>query len=218
MDLKDLNNIDLNDLVEEVKNFDINKIGSWSSLVQGIVIGVFCAGLAFAGYWFLIKDEFENLERAERKEQQLRDTFEDRQQKAANLDDYKQQLAQMEESFGAMLRQLPGETEIANLLQDISQTRASVGLDEELFRPESERPRDFYAEAPIRIRVVGDFHQMGKFASGLAALPRIVTLNNVNISQGGGNRDSQPGETLVMEATAMTYRYLDGNELQQTNN
>lgn len=214
MDLKDLNNIDLNDLVEEVKNFDVNKVGSWSPLVQGIVIGILCALLAFAGYWFLIKDEFENLERVERKEQQLRSTFEDRQQKAANLDDYKEQLAEMEESFGAMLRQLPGETEIANLLQDISQTRASVGLDEELFRPESERPRDFYAEAPIRIRVVGDFHQMGEFASGLAALPRIVTLNNVNISQAG---DNQPGATLVMEATAMTYRYLDDSG-PQTNN
>ncbi len=213
MDLKDLNNIDINDLVEEIKNFDINKVGSWSSMAQGIAIGVLCVMVAFAGYWFLIKDEFENLERVERQEQQLRSTFEERQHRAANLDDYKQQLEEMRESFGAMLRQLPGETEIANLLQDISQTRASVGLDEELFRPETERPRDFYAEAPIRIRVIGNFHQMGELASGLAALPRIVTLNDVSIRQRGG-RDGRPGESLVMEATAMTYRYLDDREMR----
>ena len=211
MDLKDLNNIDINDLVEEVKNFDINNIGAWSPMARGIIIGVLCVLVVFAGYWFLIKDELETLERVERQEQQLRDTFEDRQHRAANLDDYKQQLEEMRDSFGAMLRQLPSETEIANLLQDISQTRAEVGLDEELFRPDSERPRDFYAEAPIRIRVIGDFHQMGEFASGLAALPRIVTLNEVNIRQRGG-RDAAPGQSLVMEATAMTYRYLDERE------
>ena len=214
MDLKDLNNIDVNDLINEIRNIDLNNVGSWPAAARGAVIVVLCVAIAFSGYWFLIRGELETHSQLQARESQLRSTFEDRQSKAVNLDNYRDQLEEMRESFGTMLRQLPSETEIANLLQDISQTRASVGLEEELFRPQSERPRDFYAEAPIQIRVIGTFHQLGEFASGLAALPRIVTLNDVSIRQQGRGRDSTPGDSLVMEATAMTYRYLDDSEIE----
>jgi len=122
----------------------------------------------------------------------------------ANLDAYKRELVQMRISFGTLLRQLPSQTEIANLLQDISQTRAAVGLDEDLFKPEPERPKEFYAEAPIRIRVTGTYHQFGQFASGLAALSRIVTLDGIDIKPAGKDAEGK----LVMEAIATTYRYL----------
>lgn len=166
--------------------------------------------IAFAGYWLFIRDQYAMLEQTRAQEGELRAAFEAKQQKVANLDAYKQQLEQMRISFGTLLRQLPSQTEIANLLQDISQTRVAVGLDEDLFKPEAERPKEFYAEAPIKIRVIGTYHQFGEFASGLAALPRIVTLDGIDIKPAGKDADGK----LVMDATAMTYRYLaqDGHK------
>jgi type IV pilus assembly protein PilO len=145
------------------------------------------------------------LERAQEDEKTLRVTFENKQRKAANYDAYKNQLAEIEQSFGTMLRQLPGETEIPSLIVDISQTGLAAGLQEKLFQPQNESPKDFYAEKPIRIRLSGGYHEIANFVSGIAALPRIVTLHNINITP----ENSDEFDELSIEVTAKTYRYLD---------
>jgi len=156
-----------------------------------------------AWYYLDIEEQYTDLARVEQTEQDLRQDFEIKQAKAANLDAYRAQLAEMEESFGAMLRQLPNRTEVADLLVDVSQTGLAAGLEFELFQPQGEVPKDFYAELPIKIRVVGDYHEFGEFVSGLASLPRIVTIHDVQI------KPRKTGTDLIMEATARTYRYLD---------
>jgi len=135
----------------------------------------------------------------------LRDVFENKQRKAANYDAYKAQLAQMEQSFGTMLRQLPGETEIPSLIVDISQTGLAAGLQERLFQPRPEIPKDFYAEKPITISLTGGYHEIANFVSGIAALPRIVTLHDINISAS----NPQEYDELTLSVTAKTYRYLE---------
>jgi type IV pilus assembly protein PilO len=164
--------------------------------------------LLFAGYWFDTRDQLAELDRHERKEKQLKDTFKAKVNKAANLEAYKQQMVEMEQSFGAMLKQLPSRTEVAELLVDISQTGLASGLEFELFKPQGEVPLEFYAELPIQLRVIGEYHEFGNFVSGVAALPRIVTLHDFSISP------QKEGGKLVMEAKAKTYRYLDEDELQ----
>jgi type IV pilus assembly protein PilO len=126
-----------------------------------------------------------------------------------NLEVYKQQLKDIERSFGALLRQLPGKTEVPNLLVDISQTGLAAGLQEKLFQPGAEQKRDFYAELPIHIRLTGSYHEFGEFVSGIAALPRIVTLHDIDIKP--ETKDSY--DTLTLDLTAKTYRYLDEEEL-----
>ena len=132
-------------------------------------------------------------------------SFENKQRKAANYDAYKAQLAQIEQSFGTMLRQLPGETEIPSLIVDVSQTGLAAGLQEKLFQPQPEIPKDFYAEKPIKIRLSGGYHEIANFVSGVAALPRIVTLHDINITP--ENQDAF--DQLSIEVTAQTYRYID---------
>ena len=134
----------------------------------------------------------------------MRASFEAKQRKAANFEAYKAQLQEIEQSFGTMLRQLPGKTEVPSLLVDISQTGLAASLDEKLFQPNPEMRKDFYAELPIKIRVIGDYHEFGEFVSALAALPRIVTVHNVKIAPRKGESAG-----LQLEATAKTYRYLD---------
>ena len=129
--------------------------------------------------------------------------------KAVNLDLYKQQLKDIERSFGALLRQLPGKTEVPNLLVDISQTGLSAGLEEKLFQPQGEQKKDFYAELPIKIRLTGSYHQFGQFVSGIAALPRIVTLHDIEIK----SESKDAYDQLSLELTAKTYRYLDEDEI-----
>jgi len=203
-------NVNLNEFTNELRNLDFNNVGTWSRAAKITVACMSSLIIAFAGYWLFIRDQYTTLEQIRAQEGELRAAFEAKQQKVANLDAYKQQLEQMRISFGTLLRQLPSQTEIANLLQDISQTRVAVGLDEDLFKPEAERPKEFYAEAPIKIRMIGTYHQFGEFASGLAALPRIVTLDGIDIKPAGKDADGK----LVMDATAMTYRYLaqDGHK------
>jgi type IV pilus assembly protein PilO len=147
------------------------------------------------------------------KESELRQTFEVKAKKAANLAAYEQQLSEMKESFGAMLRQLPNKTEVADLLVDISQTGLASGLEFELFKPQAEVPKEFYAELPISIRVKGTYHEFGNFVSGVAALPRIVTVHDINIEP---DKD-QDGE-LTMDILAKTYRYMDDDEQQAAAN
>lgn len=193
-------------VVEELQSLDVNDVGRWPTAFRvAVIVLVFVAVLGL-GIWFtIIKDKHPQLQRAQSDEQELRLTFENKQKKAANYDDYKSQLAEIEQSFGTMLRQLPGETEIPSLIVDISQTGLAAGLQEKLFQPQSEIPRDFYAEKPINIRLTGGYHEIGNFVSGIAALPRIVTLHNINITP----ENSDTFDSLSMEVVAQTYRYLD---------
>jgi type IV pilus assembly protein PilO len=146
------------------------------------------------------------LQKAEADELDLRAQFENKQQRAANLEAYKAQLGEMERSFGAMLRQLPGKTEVPNLLVDISQTGLAAGLQEKLFQPGSEKGNGFYAELPIKIKLVGSYHDFGNFVSGIAALPRIVTLHDIQITPVTPGKDY---DNLTMDVTAKTYRYIE---------
>jgi type IV pilus assembly protein PilO len=193
-------------VLEELQSLDVNDVGRWPPAFRIAVIAmVFALVVGLGVYWFIVKDKAPQLSRVQAEEQQLRLTFQNKQRKAANYDDYKKQLAQMEQSFGTMLRQLPGETEIPSLIVDISQTGLAAGLQEKLFEPQSEIPRDFYAEKPIKIRLTGGYHEIGNFVSGIAALPRIVTLHDINIVR----ENNQEFDNLSMEVTAKTYRYLD---------
>ena len=196
-------------LIEELQSLDVNDIGRWPLVFRVAVIALVFVAVTFAGIWFtIVKDKAPVLERAEAEEQELRVTFENKQRKAANYDAYKAQLAQIEQSFGTMLRQLPGETEIPSLIVDISQTGLAAGLQEKLFQPQAEMPRDFYAEKPIKIQLSGGYHEMANFVSGIAALPRIVTLHNITITpEQQGSYDS-----LSLEVTAKTYRYIEEAE------
>lgn len=193
-------------VVEELKSLDVNDVGRWPLPFRVAVIVILFVAVIGLGVWFtIVKDKGPQLERAQQEEQTLRQVFENKQRKAANYDEYRQQLAQIEESFGTMLRQLPAETEIPSLMVDISQTGLAAGLKEKLFAPQAEIPKDFYAEKPIRISLSGGYHEIANFVSGVAALPRIVTLHDIVITP------NSPGsyDELTMEVTAKTYRYLE---------
>jgi type IV pilus assembly protein PilO len=193
-------------VVDELRSLDVNDVGRWPLVFRAAVICVVFVIVVGAGIWFtIVKDKYPQLQRAQEDEQTLRVTFENKQRKAANYDAYKAQLAQIEQSFGTMLRQLPGETEIPSLIVDISQTGLASGLRERLFQPQPEVPKDFYAEKPIKIRLSGGYHEIANFVSGIAALPRIVTLHNINITP----EDQDNYDQLSLEVTAQTYRYLD---------
>lgn len=193
-------------VVEELQSLDINDVGRWPFLFRAaLIVLVFSVVLGLGIYWTIIQDKAPQLSRAQEDEQNLRVTFENKQRKAANYDAYKRQLSQIEQSFGTMLRQLPGETEIPSLIVDISQTGLAAGLQEKLFQPQAEIPKDFYAEKPIKIRLSGGYHEMANFVSGIASLPRIVTLHDISITPEA--QDSF--DRLSLEVTAKTYRYLD---------
>ena len=188
--------------LKELNELDYQDMGNWPLPAKAIAIVLLCVVILFAGYWFDTKEQQAEIERLEQKEQTLKQNFKTNARKAANLELYKQQMADMQQSFGAMLKQLPSKTEVAELLVDISQTGLASGLEFELFQPTAEIPLEFYAELPIKLRVTGEYHEFGNFVSGVAALPRIVTLHNFSIKPAQGGK-------LVMEATAKTYRYLD---------
>ena len=192
--------------VDELRSLDTSDPGRWPLPIRaGAVAIVFAAAVAM-GIWILvINQEMPGLRAAERQEIDLRAQFEDRQRKAANFDAYRAQLAEIERDFGAMLRQLPGKTEVPSLLVDISQTGLGAGLEEQTFTPMGEIQKDFYAELPIKLRYTGSYHELGNFVSGIAALPRIVTLHDISIRPRNG---ANPDE-LVLDVTAKTYRYLD---------
>ena len=193
-------------LVEELQSLDVNDVGRWPLVFRvAVIVIVFVLVVGLGTYWFIVKDKAPQLERVQEEEKALRTTFESKQRKAANYDAYKAQLAQIEQSFGTMLRQLPGETEIPSLIVDISQTGLAAGLQEKLFVPRGEVRKDFYAEKPISIRLTGSYHEIGNFVSGIAALPRIVTLHDINITR----EDNSTFDDLSIEVTAKTYRYLD---------
>ena len=197
-------------LLEELQSLDPRDPGRWPLPVRAGAVGLCFVVLTLALIYFFVWDEQRpELQRREDVEQQLRQEFKTKHAKAVNLDLYKQQLKDIERSFGALLRQLPGKTEVPNLLVDISQTGLSAGLEEKLFQPQGEVKKDFYAELPIRIRLTGSYHQFGQFVSGIAALPRIVTLHDIEIRS--ENKDAY--DQLSLELTAKTYRYLDEDEI-----
>jgi len=175
--------------------------------IKIILIAIVSIGVLVGGYFLDLQSQNESLDRSRAREITLKQEFERKQAKAANLNAYKKQMLEMEESFGTMLRQLPSKTEVENLVDEITQTGLTSGVEFKLFKPESERFIEFYAEKPISLEIVGSYHQFGEFISGVAALPRIVTMHNISI------KSSKTGE-LHMKAVAKTYRYLDEQELQ----
>ncbi len=210
-------NFDLQHYIDQLRKIDQNNPGSWPRWVQVIAILLMCAVVIYLGYRFVIQPQLEELAQVEEEELTLRNQFETKQKKVAALDAYRAQLEEMQQSFGAMLRQLPNKSEVANLLNDISQTRLAAGLEEELFQPKAEINKEFYAELPISMQVVGNYHQMGGFASGIASLPRIVTLSSIQLAPISSKAGQAPGGRLRMTVTAKTYRYLDDSSGQQSN-
>lgn len=197
-------------IVDELKALDPSDPGRWPLPIRIGAIALWLVVLVLVlSYVFVWNKQRPELQRFEQEEAQLRSTFRDKHAKAVNLDVYKQQLADIERSFGALLRQLPGKTEVPNLLVDISQTGLAAGLDEKLFQPQPEQKKDFYAELPIKIRLTGSYHEFGQFVSGIAALPRIVTLHDIDIKP--ETKDAYDQLTLAL--TAKTYRYLDEEEV-----
>ncbi len=199
-------------LIEELRTLDPRDPGRWPFAVRaGAVVLCFVVLAVFCIWYFVWQNQQPELERLRGEEQSLRSEFKTKHSKATNLAVYKQQLQDIEKSFGAMLRQLPSKTEVDNLLVDISQTGLAAALEEKLFQPQDEVKRDFYAERPIKIRLTGSYHQFGAFVTGIAALPRIVTLHDVEIKP---TDRAATYDQLQMDLTAKTYRYLDDQEVQ----
>jgi type IV pilus assembly protein PilO len=193
--------------LDEIRRLNPKEIASWPLIPKLATLFLFFLLLLGAGYWFVWQHQIGELDAAKKKEEELRTTFLEKKKKAINLDAYRKQLADIEQSFGALLKQLPNKSEMDALLTDINQAGLGRGLQFELFRPASqESMSDFYAELPITLKVSGNYHDMGAFASDVAQLPRIVTLNDLSIS-------AAKDGSLTMDAVAKTYRYLDEEEL-----
>ncbi len=202
----------MSNFLEDIRNLDPNDVGRWPPVFRLGAIGlIFVIGACVMVYFLAWKPNKPDLDAVRAEEVSLLETFTAKARKAANLDAYKAQLQEIERSFGAMLRKLPNKTEVPNLLTDISQQGAGAGLDQKLFQPNAQVNKDFYAELPIKMRLTGSFHSIGAFVSGIAALPRIVTLHDVEISpvskDGRGSVDQ-----LQLDVVAKTYRYLDDEE------
>lgn len=195
--LESLKDFDFNDL-------DVNNAGIWPGPVKAIVLLIVIGLVVGGGYWFLIKDQYRQLEQVEREETELRDQYENKAHRVANLDVYKQQMVEMEETFGALVRQLPSDTEVPGLLEDITNTAMGNGLNLRQIQLQPEIQRDFYAELPININVSGTYHELASFVSSVAGLPRIVTLHDFEI------KPSESANELTMQVVAKTYRYNSG--------
>lgn len=193
--------------LSELNNLDFSNLGGWPAAAKAALMLLLAAMIAGAWYYFDTRDQFVVLERYQKEEGALKSEFLVKQDKVLNLEIYKKQLEEMKHDFAEMLRQLPDKSEIADLLVDVSQTGLAAGLEFELFQPLTEQTKDFYVELPIKIKVVGNYHEFGDFVSGLAALPRIITMHDIKISKTGKRAG------LLMETTAKTYRYIgDGGE------
>lgn len=208
--------------LEQLRQLDPRDVGRWPFLFRALAVtAIFLVVSGILIYYFVSQGNLVDLRKAEAEQKSLWSTFDEKQRKAANLEAYRQQLAEIERTFGAMLRQLPGKTEVPSLLVDISQTGLAAGLQEHLFQPGQETRKDFYAELPIKIQLSGGYHEFGNFVSGIAALPRIVTLHDIEITRGTGGgsarsgargRAPAPSDDLTLNLTAKTYRYLEEGE------
>ena len=196
--------------LNDLKRLDPKKIGSWPILPKLGVLLVTLALIVLASYWFDWQHQIEGINQEKVKEEGLRKTFLTKKSEAINLPAYQKQLEDIEKQFGALLKQLPGKSEMDALLTDINQAGLGRGLQFELFKPAAqETRRDFYAELPISIKVTGSYHDMGAFASDIGKLSRIVTLENIALASAG------KGGGLTLDALAKTFRYLDDEELAQ---
>jgi type IV pilus assembly protein PilO len=203
-------------MLNELRDLDFNDIGSAPLTIRYFILTVLLCIILGIGYYLLVKNKVEQLKVVEQKELTLRTEFEYKQQKAANLEAYEAQLAEMQKLLETMFRQLPSKTEMDKLLVDISQTALGAGIDVQLFQPNAETLHDFYAERPISVRMLGDYHQFGAFVSGVASLPRVVilTMNDISLRPatqqdlGGSRNDGR----LILEGTVKTYRYIDEDE------
>ncbi len=193
--------------LSSLSELDFNESGEWPLVVKIVAVLLVCAVVWGGGYYFIIKDKQVELKTVEQKEVQLKQEFETKQAKAVNLQAYKEQLTEMRVMFASMLEQLPKKSEVPELLVDVTRTGLINGLEFELFQPQGERPVDFYAELPIQMTVTGNYHQFGEFLSGLAALPRIVTMHDISM----GPLNEKTGN-MTMNLTAKTYRYFDDGE------
>lgn len=202
-----LPNIDFQSIADDFRFMNPNDPGSWPLIPKiSVLVGLFVAIVA-AGWWFVWNDQFVDLETKEREEQTLKQQFLDKKRQAVNLDLYVQQLAEIDRSFGALLKQLPDKSEIEALLIEINQAGLGRGLQFELFKPGQEQVKDFYAELPVTVKINGGYHDFGAFAADIAKLPRIVTLNNIAIAP------VKEGGQLTLDATTKTFRYLDEEEV-----
>lgn len=206
---------------EQLQALDFKDIGRWPFLFRALAVGIVFLTVSVLLVWYFVtgaNGNLPDLRKAEAEQRSLWGTFDEKQRKAANLEAYRQQLAEIERTFGAMLRQLPGKTEVPSLLVDISQTGLAAGLQERLFQPGGENKKDFYAELPIKITLTGGYHEFGLFVSGIAALPRIVTLHDIEITRSATRAQARgrapaPSDQLTMNLTAKTYRYLEEGEI-----
>ncbi|MDO8962442.1 MAG: type 4a pilus biogenesis protein PilO [Methylophilus sp.] len=200
--------------LEDFNNIDLKSVGTLPFSVKAVLLGFLAAVLIGVGYWFLWSPAIDELNQSVAKEKELRDVFVVKKSQAVKIEAYRQQMVEIEKTFGALLKQLPDKSEMDGLLTDINQAGLGRGLEFELFKPGQETIAEFYAEMPIQIKVLGSFHDLGAFATDVSKLPRIVTLNNVVIQP--ITRDAKDGR-LVLEAVAKTYRYLDSSEIAARN-
>ena len=201
----------------KLSDLDFNNIGGWPQQAKVVFCVLLAAFILIMAYLLLIRGKVDELRGLESQESTLRKQFEDEQGKAANLEPLRQQLAQMEQVLQQMLRQLPSKTEMPDLIIDISQTALSSGLANELFQPGPESPKEFYAEKPIALRMLGNYHQFGAFVSGVASLPRVVilTMHDISLKPKERRGGIRPGGMLELSGTVKTYRYLDEFEISQ---
>jgi type IV pilus assembly protein PilO len=198
--------------LDDLRNIDPNNISAWPLPLKiggTVVVGIL---ILAAGFWFVVRGELEDLDVADKREDKLKETYKSKVALAVNLPAYKQQMQEMKQTFGSLLRQLPDTTEVPDLLIDITQAGLGQGLEFVLFKPQKEKPKEFYAELPISIKVRGSYHELANFVSDVAALPRIVTFGDISISAGKRGKNKSDGK-LLMSAKAKTYRYLDDDEI-----
>ena len=202
-------------MLNDIRDIDFKDVGSATPAARAFIVGLLAVVILFVGYFLFVKDKQEDIRQAKAVEQSLRQEFETKQQKAANLESYRKQLADMEEMLETMVRRLPGKTEMDKLLVDVSQTALGVGIKNDLFRPAPEIVHDFYAEKPISIKMRGSFHQFGEFVGSVASLPRVVilTMNDIALKKA----KSENSEELILEGTVKTYRYVDEEETAEIN-
>lgn len=204
-------------IIDDFRNAEMSDLGSAPATVRFTLLLVALILIVIAGYYLFIEEKTVELEQARKQEQSLRSDFEYKQQKAANLEAYEKQLADMRELLETMFRQLPSKTEMDKLLVDVSQTALGAGIDVQLFEPLAESFQDFYAERPISVRMLGDYHEFGEFVSGVAGLPRVVilTMHDISLTRAAANQ-SRYGDSegrLILEGTVKTYRYVEEDEV-----
>jgi type IV pilus assembly protein PilO len=199
---------------DDLRNLDRHNVGGWPKAIKLFFTGLLFVVVVLAGWYFEISSQQDDLENAETKEIALKSEFSTKQAKSANLEALQQQLAEMQDMLRTLLRQLPSKTEMPELLIDISQTALAAGIETELFQPGPETPKDFYAEKPITLKMVGTYHQFGTFISGVASLPRVVilTLHDVSLSPKTADKNGVGSGQLVLQGTVKTYRYLEDDE------